>query len=113
MRCTELTWLLGEYADGAADERGRRIVERHIQLCQACRDAVYVTRQLGQQLLRLPLLPLGVAERIPRILRHTEQRMRRSPVTIHPVAARAVWLALIAALSFLLWLLIASLPTMG
>ena len=33
MRCDLVQVLLGDYADNVADERGRRIVERHIQLC--------------------------------------------------------------------------------
>ena len=109
MRCANVGLLLGEYADGRADERSRRIVERHIQLCQTCRNAVLITHQLGQQLLRLPLLPLGVVDRVPSIRRRMEQHMQGGRrFTIHPMAARLVYLLVIIALSALLWLLVTS-----
>ena len=75
MRCSEIQHLLSDYADGAADERARRIAERHIQLCGRCRDGVLLARQLGQQLTRMPLLPLGVADRVPRLRRRLQEKL--------------------------------------
>lgn len=75
MRCTEIEELTADYADGLADERGRRIAERHIQCCDTCRERVLRTRQLAQQLRRLTLLPSGIQERVPRLRRELERRL--------------------------------------
>jgi len=77
MRCVELAPLLTNYANGRADERGRRIVERHIQLCEGCRDRITRTGHLGQQLARVSLLPSSVVDRLPRLRRDLEQRLDR------------------------------------
>jgi anti-sigma factor RsiW len=77
MRCAELEESIVDYADGLADERGRRIVERHIQRCADCRERVLRIRQLAQQLRRLTLLPAGVQERVPRLRVELEQRLSR------------------------------------
>ena len=75
MRCVEVEILLSAYADGDADERGRRIVERHIQLCPSCHDDALISRQVGQQLARLALLPMGVSDRVPRMRSRLEQKL--------------------------------------
>ena len=75
MRCAEIEDIVTDYADGLADERARRIAERHIQLCTDCHERVLITRQLAQQLRRLTLLPPGIQERVPRLRRDVEQRM--------------------------------------
>lgn len=77
MRCSELVPLLADYANGQADERGRRIVERHIRLCAACREDTMRAGLLGQQLARVPLLPIGIADRLPRLRRDLEQQLHR------------------------------------
>src|SRR5919199_3345369 len=79
MRCIDLEPLLSDYADGIANERGRRIVERHIQLCPSCHDGVLLARQLGQQLMRLSLLPMGVTDRTPRMRSRLENKLLRRP----------------------------------
>ena len=77
MRCAEVEDLIVDYADGLADERGRRIAERHIQCCESCRERVLRVRRLGQQLRRLTLLPPGIQERIPRLRLDLERRLSR------------------------------------
>ena len=77
MRCAEIEDIISDYADGLADERGRRIAERHIQLCTSCHERVLITWQLAQQLRRLTLLPPGVQARVPRLRRDLEQRLSR------------------------------------
>lgn len=77
MRCLEIDDLIADYADGLADERGRRIAERHMQCCEACRERVLRTRQLAQQLRRLTLLPAGIQERVPRLRSELERRLNR------------------------------------
>ncbi len=106
MRCAEIGPILSDYADGIADERGRRIVERHIQLCSACRDSMLVARQLGQQLKRLPLLPSGVNARAPSMRRRLEHKLARSRRRRFPaLMARTTFALGIAVL--LVWLLFA------
>ena len=78
MRCAEIELLLSDYVDGAADERGRRIVERHMQLCRTCREGAILARRLGQQLLRLSLLPLGIGDRVPRLRQRLERKLSRT-----------------------------------
>lgn len=77
MRCADLEQVIVTYADGLADERGRRIAERHMQRCADCRERGQRTRQLAQQLHRLALLPAGIQERIPRLRQQLEQRLSR------------------------------------
>ncbi len=80
MRCVEVRDILSDYADGAADQRGRRIAERHIALCSACRRQVVIHRRIGQQLRGLPLIPPGITERLPRLrqdLTHALARRRQ------------------------------------
>ncbi len=79
MRCADLELLLADYADGIADERGRRLVERHIQLCGHCRETVFGERLVAQQLKRLPLLPLGVQDRTARMRQRVAQKIERRP----------------------------------
>ena len=107
IRCADIQPLLSDYADGVADERGRRIVERHIQLCRACRDGVLVARQLGQQLVRLPLLPMGVSNRAPRMRGRLEQKLLR-PRYLDPrwLVRHAIIATLVGVLGILLWLLV-------
>ena len=109
MRCIRVEPLLSDYADGIADERGRRIVERHLQLCRPCYDGVLVARQLGQQLMRLSLLPIGVSDRTPRLRRRLEQKLlkrpRHSPMI---VAMRASMALILGVLGLLLLLLVVS-----
>lgn len=109
MRCIELTSLLSDYADGIADERGRRIVERHIQLCRPCHDGVLLARRLGQQLMRLSLLPLGVADRTPRMRRRLEQKLLQTPRLDRGwLIARALLALICGILGLLLFMLVAS-----
>jgi anti-sigma factor RsiW len=77
MNCADLEVLLSDYADGAADARTRRIVERHVQLCDRCRLRVQRARQVGLQLQRLPLLPPGISSRVGRFRRRLEGRSAR------------------------------------
>lgn len=77
--CTDIEPLLSDYADGIADERARRIVERHVQLCSRCRQRVQAAHQVAQQLRRLPLLPAGVSSRAARFKRRMEARAMRDP----------------------------------
>src|SRR3954451_24851059 len=77
MRCTEIEILLSDYADGLANARARRIVERHFQLCANCYAGAMKARKLGQQLQRLSLLPEGIVERAPRLRRSLEQNLAR------------------------------------
>jgi anti-sigma factor RsiW len=77
MRCAEVENLIIDYADGQADERGRRIAERHILRCEHCRERVHLTRQLAQQIRRLTLLPPGIQERVPRLRLELERRLSR------------------------------------
>jgi anti-sigma factor RsiW len=80
--CTELELLLSDYADGIADERTRRIVERHVQLCSRCRQRVQAAYQVAQQLRRLPLLPAGVSSRVGRFRQRLEARAARDPLRL-------------------------------
>lgn len=108
MRCANLGLLLGEYADGYADERGRRIVERHLSVCNRCRGDAMVTHRLAQQLRRLPLLPIGVIERIPSLHRRIEHRMNSGiHLPGHPSLLRALYVVLLAALLATLAILVA------
>ncbi len=77
--CADLEPLLSDYADGVADERTRRIIERHVQLCSRCRQRVQAAHQIAQQLRRLPLLPSGVTSRVARFRRRLETRSMRDP----------------------------------
>ncbi len=77
--CTDLEPLLSDYADGIADERTRRIVERHVQLCSRCRQRVQAAYQVAQQLRRLPLLPAGMSSRVARFRQRLEARSMRDP----------------------------------
>lgn len=36
MNCKELVYLLGEYLDGSMDERLRRELDAHIEMCDSC-----------------------------------------------------------------------------
>jgi anti-sigma factor RsiW len=74
--CTELELLLSDYADGIADERTRRIVERHVQLCSRCRQRVQAAYR------RLPLLPAGVSSRVGRFRQRLEARAARDPLRL-------------------------------
>ncbi|HEX6292433.1 MAG TPA: zf-HC2 domain-containing protein [Herpetosiphonaceae bacterium] len=77
--CTDLEPFLSDYADGIADERTRRIVERHVQLCSRCQQRVQAAHQVAQQLRRLPLLPAGMSSRVARFRRRLEQRAMHRP----------------------------------
>jgi anti-sigma factor RsiW len=77
--CIDLEPFLSDYADGIADERTRRIVERHVQLCTRCQQRVQAAYQVAQQLRRLPLLPAGVSGRVTRFRRRLEDRAMRDP----------------------------------
>ncbi|WP_052343817.1 anti-sigma factor family protein [Kallotenue papyrolyticum] len=72
--CDRLEVLLSEYADGSADPRTRRIVERHVQMCDRCRLRLEQAARVGRQLQRLTLLPPGIATRAPRLRRRLEAR---------------------------------------
>lgn len=109
MRCAEIEPLLSDYADGIADERVRRIIERHIQLCRGCRDGVVAARLLGQQLMRLSLLPLGVHDRMPRLKRRLEQKLaHRAEVAHSRFAMRATLVLICGVLGLLLLILVVS-----
>ena len=110
MRCAEIELLLSDYADGLADERGRRIIERHMQLCRSCREGAILARQLGQQLLRLSLLPLGVADRVPRLRQRLEQKLTRKQriELLRTSVTRAMLVVVICVLGLLLLFLILS-----
>ena len=109
MRCADLEPLLSDYADGIADERARRIIERHIQLCRTCHDGAIASHQLGQQLMRLSLLPLGVHDRAPRLKRRLEERLTLRPAIARSRVAMRTSLALIfGVLGLLLLILVAS-----
>lgn len=77
--CTDIEPLLSDYADGIADERARRIVERHVQLCSRCQLRVQAAHQVAQQLRRLSLLPAGVSSRTARFRRRLEARAMHDP----------------------------------
>jgi anti-sigma factor RsiW len=77
IRCSDMEVLLSDYADGIADARTRRIVERHVQLCARCRQRVQVDHQFAQQLRRLSLLPPGVSSRVTRFRRRLEAHAQR------------------------------------
>ncbi len=113
MRCTNIGVMLGEYADGYADERNRRIVEHHIQLCQTCRTTVLTTHQLGEQLFRLSLLPMGVFDRVPSIRRRIDfQLARYEGYRTNRVLVRAAYILVLLALYALLWFLLSRLLTL-
>ena len=108
MRCDLVEVLLGDYADNVADERGRRIVERHLQLCTECRTDLVLLQGLAHKLRRIALLPLGVATRMPkyqheldRLLLSREQARRRRPLVAVAVLlvllleVASVWLVLL------------------
>lgn len=78
LNCADLEVLLSDYADGVADARARRMVERHVLLCDRCRLRLRRARQIGQQLQRLPLLPAGIASRVGRFRRRLETRATHS-----------------------------------
>jgi anti-sigma factor RsiW len=105
MRCVNVESFLSDYADGISDDRGRRIVERHIQLCHACHDHVLLARQLGQQLMRLSLLPLGINDRLPRMRGTLEQKLVQRPVLSRGLPVMRAMLALIVGVLGLLLLL--------
>ena len=77
IRCVELQVLLSDYADGIADARARRIVERHVQLCEDCRRRVQADYLLAQQLRRLSLMPPGVSSRVARLRRRLDASTAR------------------------------------
>ncbi len=97
MRCEFVTVLLSDYADGVADARGRRIVERHIQLCPACHNDLTLLQELIHQLRCMTLLPFGVAARLPRYQRELEVRLlaRERARRRRPLVAAAVLLVLL------------------
>ena len=107
MRCVEIESLLSDYADGLGGDRERRIVERHLQLCEDCRQGALLARRLGQQLTRLSLLPIGVLDRTPRMRARLEQelghgRRRRRQA----VVARAILALIVGVLGVLLLILV-------
>ena len=105
MRCAELVPLLTNYANGRADERGRRIIERHIQLCDRCRERIIQTGHLGQQLSRLSLLPSSLVDRLPRLRRDLELRLaRRAKVSTYAMYALAVLLLTLVGILVMLYL---------
>ncbi len=108
MRCIEIEPLLSDYADGIADERGRRIVERHIQLCRHCHDGVLMARQLGQQLMRLALLPLGVSDRAPRMRGRLERKLVRPRFDGGLLVMRTMVALIFGVLGLLLLILVVS-----
>ena len=77
IRCADLQVLLSDYADGIADARTRRIVERHVQLCHDCRRRVEADYQLAQQIRRLSLMPPGVSSRVARLRRRLDATTER------------------------------------
>ncbi|MBA2682397.1 MAG: zf-HC2 domain-containing protein [Ktedonobacteraceae bacterium] len=110
MRCELVEVLLGDYADNVADERGQRIVERHIQLCSGCHTDLLLLRRLAHQLERVALLPIGVAARMPRyqyelerlLLARQRARRRRPLVAVAVVLVlllevASIWLVLLLA----------------
>lgn len=107
MRCAELGVLLGDYADGVADERARRIVDRHIQLCTSCRQELLLSFQIAQQLRRMPLLPETVAVRLPRMERQIQGRLlaRARTRRRRPLLVLGVVLLLVVEVG-LLWLVL-------
>ena len=106
MRCVEIEALLSDYADGIADERERRIVERHLQMCGECHEGVLLGRRLGQQLTRLSLLPIGVLDRVPRMRARLEQQLNRRRPGRDAVAIRALLAVIVGVLGVLLLILV-------
>ncbi|HSH79325.1 MAG TPA: zf-HC2 domain-containing protein [Herpetosiphonaceae bacterium] len=107
MRCVEIESLLSDYADGLGGDRDRRIVERHLQLCEDCRQGVLLARRLGQQLTRLSLLPIGVLDRAPRMRARLEQELRRGRRRrTNTVATRALLALIVGLLGVLLLILV-------
>jgi anti-sigma factor RsiW len=74
MNCGYMEVLISDYADGVSDDRTRRIVERHVQVCARCRQRLISAQQVAQQLRRLPALPAGVSSRVPRFRQRLEDR---------------------------------------
>ncbi len=106
MRCVEIEALLSDYADGIAGERERRIAERHLQLCDECRQGVLLGRRMGQQLTRLSLLPLGVLDRVPRMRARLEQQLNRQRPGRDAVAVRALLALIVGVVGVLLLILV-------
>ena len=107
MRCVEIESLLSDYADGLGGDRERRIVERHLQLCNDCRQGVLLARRLGHQLTRLSLLPIGVLDRAPRMRARLEQELRHGRRRRrHAVATRAILALLLGVIGVLLLILV-------
>jgi predicted anti-sigma-YlaC factor YlaD len=77
MQCSEVQEALSEYADDLADTRSRRIAEQHVRLCHSCRQQLEAMRVVGQQLERLPLLPVGISDRVPLLRRHLADKLAR------------------------------------
>jgi anti-sigma factor RsiW len=111
--CSDLETLLSDYADGIGNERTRRIVERHVQLCTRCRQRVRASYLVAQQLRRLPLLPAGVSSRVARFRRRLEARAGRDPSRLkrYPLFVSALLAGLLAGLLLAALLLLFSLGT--
>lgn len=104
IRCHHMEVLLSDYADGIADARTRRIVERHVQLCERCRRRVKADADLAQQLRRLSLLPPGVASRVARFRRRLESHAQRDwrRLEHYPFYVSAVIATILVVISLLL-----------
>ena len=103
LSCVDLEVLLSDYADGIADARTRRIVERHVQLCERCRERVQSAYQVAQQLRRLSLLPPGMSNRAARFRRRLEARATREQRRLehYPFYVSAVLVAVLVVLALL------------
>jgi anti-sigma factor RsiW len=107
INCTDMELLISDYADGIADARTRRIVERHVQLCMRCRSRMQRAQQVAQQLRRLPLLPAGVSSRSVRFRRHLEDRLAQThrrreyyPMYLYALLATALLALIVLTLAY-------------
>ncbi len=94
MTCQQAEPLLARAADGTLDAERGTVLDRHLDGCADCRDALGAQRAVRERLAARPAapVPLGFATRVMATLPDTSRRAWERPARREPAAAPAGWL---------------------
>lgn len=94
MTCQQAEPLLARAADGTLDAERSTVLDRHLEGCADCRDALGAQRATRKWLAARPAAPVppGFATRVMANLPDTSRRTWERPAGREPVVAPAGWL---------------------
>jgi anti-sigma factor RsiW len=112
--CSSISRLLEKYFDQEATDKQRLLVERHLQDCAACQDALRLMEEL-RALIKSPVEEALHKEDFPWVWQNIDRHIRsqekltwwqsiRSWLDISPLFRKKVWIPSVATAVFLLFI---------